>query len=228
MTRTLRIAPSILSADYLRLGEQVREAEAAGADAISLDVMDGHFVPVITFGVDVIRAVRGCTSLPLEAHLMVSNPEAHAGPLIEAGVETIIVHVETAPHLHKLVDDIRQAGARPGVTLNPGTPLSALEPVLGLVDQVQIMSVNPGWGGQRFLPDALGRIRETRRMLEAIGSAAVLEVDGGVNSETIGAVAEAGADLVVAGSAVFNGRESVAEAMARLREAAAAKGAGAG
>ncbi|MCZ6544655.1 MAG: ribulose-phosphate 3-epimerase, partial [Chloroflexi bacterium] len=143
MPRVLQIAPSILSADFGRLGEQVRDAEAAGADAISLDVMDGHYVPPITFGADVIAAVRRSTSLPLEAHLMVSNPEAHIEPLVAAGVDTILLHVETAIHLHKLVQEIRALGARPGVTLNPATPLSTLDAILPLVDQVQIMSVNP-------------------------------------------------------------------------------------
>ena len=219
MARALQIAPSILSADFGRLGEQVRDAEAAGADAISLDVMDGHYVPPITFGADVIAAVRRSTSLPLEAHLMVSNPEAHIEPLVAAGVDTILLHVETAIHLHKLVQEIRALGARPGVTLNPATPLSTLDAILPSVDQVQIMSVNPGWGGQAFIESALERIGATRERLDAIGSQAVLEVDGGVNASTISAVAAAGADLVVAGSAVFNDRESVGEAMARLRSA---------
>jgi ribulose-phosphate 3-epimerase len=219
VTRTLKIAPSILSADFARLGEQVRDAEAAGADSISLDVMDGHYVPPITFGADLIKAVRKVTSLPLEAHLMVTNPEIHVVELVEAGVETIIVHVETAPHLHKVLADIRAAGGRTGITLNPATPLGSLDPVLAEVDQVQIMSVNPGWGGQKFIESSLGRIRELRASLDALGSEAVLEVDGGVNEKTIASVAEAGADLVVAGSAVFNDRESVADAMQRLRAA---------
>ena len=219
MARALQIAPSILSADFGRLGEQVLDAEAAGADAISLDVMDGHYVPPITFGADVIAAVRRSTSLPLEAHLMVSNPEAQIEPLVAAGVDTILLHVETATHLHKLVQEIRALGARPGVTLNPATPLSTLDAILPSVDQVQIMSVNPGWGGQAFIESALERIASTRERLDAIGSQAVLEVDGGVNVSTISAVAAAGADLVVAGSAVFNDRESVGEAMARLRSA---------
>ncbi len=150
---------------------------------------------------------------------MVSNPEAQIEPLVAAGVDTILLHVETATHLHKLVQEIRALGARPGVTLNPATPLSTLDAILPSVDQVQIMSVNPGWGGQAFIESALERIASTRERLDALGSQAVLEVDGGVNASTISAVAAAGADLVVAGSAVFNDRESVGEAMARLRSA---------
>ena len=219
MSRPVQIAPSILSADFTRLGEQIREAEAAGADAISIDVMDGRFVPPITFGPLVVAAARRATSLPLEAHLMIEAPERQIAAFVEAGAQTILVHVETTHHLHRLVQQIREAGARAGVTLNPATPLNVLDPILPEVDQVQVMSVNPGWGGQAFLPSALDRIRALRASLDALGSGAVLEVDGGVNAQTIGAVVEAGADLVVAGSAVFNDRQSVAEAMAALRAA---------
>jgi ribulose-phosphate 3-epimerase len=181
--------------------------------------MDGHFVPPLTFGADVASAVRRCTTLPLDAHLMVSNPEAHIEAFAAAGVETIIVHIETTTHLHKIVQDMRDLGIRPGVTLNPGTPLSALDVILPEIDQVQIMSVNPGWGGQSFIPSALDRIRELRASLDAINSQAVLQVDGGVNVQTIAAVIDAGAELLVAGSAVFNDKQSVSESMAELRAA---------
>ena len=215
----VQIIPSILSADLTRLGEQVREAEAAGADAIQVDVMDGHFVPPITFGPAIVEAVRRVTDLPLEAHLMVVRPEDHIDAFIEAGAGTVIVHVESTPHVHRLTQAIRAKGARAGVTLNPGTPLTALEGVIADVDQVQVMGVNPGWGGQPLIPATLDRVRALRSWLDRMGLDAALEVDGGVNESTIASVVEAGATMVIAGSALYNDRESVAEAMTRLRGA---------
>lgn len=217
--RRIQIAPSILAADLTRLGEQVREAEAAGADAIHIDVMDGHFVPRITFGPLMVEAVRRVTSLPLDVHLMIEEPEQHIDEFIAAGADTLIVHVESTATIGAVLEQIRAAGARTGVTLKPETELAALEPVLAEVDQLQIMSVQPGWGGQPFIPESLERLRATQEQLQALGLNAVLEVDGGVNAKTAAAVVEAGAELLVAGSAVFNDRESVGAAMARLRGA---------
>jgi ribulose-phosphate 3-epimerase len=215
----VQIIPSILSADLARLGEQVREAEAAGAAAIQVDVMDGHFVPPISFGPSMVAAVRSATALPIEAHLMVARPEDHIEAFIEAGAGMVIVHVESTPHVHRLVQTIHHHGAHAGVTLNPGTPLAALETVIAGVEQVQVMGVNPGWGGQPFIPATLDRVRALRAWLDRMGLTAALEVDGGVNETTIASVVEAGATMVIAGSALYNKRESVAEAMARLRGA---------
>lgn len=217
--RPVRIAPSILSADFARLGEQVREAEAAGADFIHVDVMDGRFVPPITIGPLVVEALRRATTLPLDVHLMIEEPERQIEAFIGAGAGTVIVHVETCPHLHRTVQQIKAGGARAGVTLNPATGLDTLVDIMPEVDQVLIMSVNPGWGGQPFIAGSLERVRRVRAMLDAMGSGAALEIDGGINEKTAAAVVEAGADLLVAGSAIFNARESVGAAMKRLRGA---------
>lgn len=217
---SIQLAPSILSADWTRLGEQVLAAQAAGVDWISLDVMDGNFVPPITFGAQMAQAVRGLTHLPLEAHLMVSEPERQIDEFIAAGVDCITIHIESTRHPHRLLQQIRAAGREAGVTLNPGTPLAELEAILPVCDRVQIMSVNPGWGGQSFIPQSLDRIREARRMLDQAGrSEALVAVDGGVNESTIASIVDAGATWLVAGSAIYNDRESVAEAVARLRRA---------
>ena len=218
--RKIELAPSILAADWTRIGEQVREAEAAGVDAISLDVMDGAFVPPITFGAQMLEAVRGLTDLPIEAHLMVEQPERQIEAFAAAGANCITIHLESTRHPHRVLQQIHERGCEAGITLNPGTPVTALEPMLAECDRVQIMSVNPGWGGQSFIPQALDRIREARERLNAAGrSDALVAVDGGVNERTIAAIVAAGATWLVAGSAIYNDRETVKAAVARLRSA---------
>ncbi len=221
--RKIELAPSILAADWTRIGEQVREAEAAGVDAISLDVMDGAFVPPITFGAQMLEAVRGLTDLPIEAHLMVEQPERQIEAFAAAGANCITIHLESTRHPHRVLQQIHERGCEAGITLNPGTPVTALEPMLAECDRVQIMSVNPGWGGQSFIPQALDRIREARERLDAADrSDALVAVDGGVNEQTIAAIIAAGATWLVAGSAIYNDRETVKAAVARLRSAIAA------
>jgi ribulose-phosphate 3-epimerase len=218
MMAQVKIAPSILSADFARLGEQVKEAEAAGADWIHVDVMDGHFVPNITIGPPVVRALRSITALPLDVHLMTKKPERYLDAFVQAGASGLTVHVETCPHLHRTIQHIKELGARAGVTLNPATPLSTLEGILPDVDLVLVMSVNPGFGGQSYIPSSTSKVARLRAMLDEIGSLAELEVDGGVNADTVAAVVEAGATVLVAGSAVFNDRAPVAENIQLLRE----------
>lgn len=217
--RYIQIAPSVLSADFARLGEQVREAEAAGADAIHIDVMDGRFVPNITVGPLVVRAVRRVTRLPLHVHLMIEEPERHIDEFAHSGADLIIVHVETCPHLHRTVERIRQAGARPGVTLNPATPLVLLEEIIDQVELVLVMSVDPGLGGQEFIPASYERIRRLRQMVDERGLRCQIEVDGGINGNTIVGVVEAGADVLVVGAAVFSHQDGVEAAMQRLQTA---------
>ncbi len=216
---TIGIVPSILSADFARLGEQVREAEAAGAQRIQIDVMDGHFVPNITMGPLIVEAVRRCTRLPLEAHLMITNPEQYIEDFAQAGADVIIVHQEVSPHLHRLVQQIRTAGKMAAVALTPSTPVYTLEDILSLLDMVLIMTVNPGFGGQDFIPETLPKIRRLRQMITERNLRCDIEVDGGIHEGTVPLVVQAGANLLVAGSAVYNEHESVAEAMARLRNA---------
>lgn len=215
--RRIRIAPSILSADFARLGEQVQEAEAAGADWIHVDIMDGHFVPNITVGPLVVRALRPVTTLPLDVHLMIEKPERYLEAFARAGANVLTVHVETCPHLHRTVQQVKELGVKAGVTLNPATPLVSLQEILPYVDLVLIMSVNPGFGGQSYIPSSTDKIARLRRMLDDIGSHAEIEVDGGVNLETIATIAQAGATVLVAGSAVFNQDASVAENISHLR-----------
>jgi ribulose-phosphate 3-epimerase len=214
---TIKLAPSSLSADFSRLGEQVREAEAAGADWIHADVMDGHFVPNITFGPLVVRAVRAVTKLPLDVHLMIEKPERYLAAFAEAGANRITVHVETCPHLNRTIQQIKELGCNPGVTLNPTMPLSSLEEILPEVDLVLIMSINPGFGGQSYIPTSTAKIARLRKMLNEIGSLAEIEVDGGVNAKTIPEIVQAGATVLVMGSAVFNNQAAVAENIQHLR-----------
>ena len=220
--KRLKIAPSILSADFAELGRQVSEAEAAGADYIHVDVMDGHFVPNITVGPLVVRAVMGITSLPLDVHLMIEAPERYLEDFCAAGATGLTVHVETCPHLHRTVEQIKELGCRAGVTLNPSTPVVALEEILPYVDLVLVMSVNPGFGGQSFIGRMVRKIERVRSMLDGLGSGAELEVDGGIDARTAPLVVAAGADVLVAGSAIFNSAGGVAGAIAGLRAASAA------
>jgi len=213
----IKIAPSILSADFARLGDQVKAAEAAGVDYIHVDVMDGHFVPNITIGPLVVKALRPITRLPLDVHLMIEQPERYLADFAAAGADILTVHVETCPHLHRTIQQIKELGVRAGVTLNPATPLNTLEEILPDVDLVLIMSVNPGFGGQSYIPASSAKIARLRAMLDAIDSPADLEVDGGVNVETITEVVAAGATVLVAGSAIFNQRASVGDNVRRLR-----------
>lgn len=217
----VRLAPSILSADFARLGEQVREAEAAGADCIHIDVMDGRFVPPITLGLPIVEAVRRVTSLPLDIHLMIEQPERHVGAFMDAGGDVINVHVEAAPHLHRIAREVRRRDKLAGACLNPGTPVAVLEELLVELDQVIVMSVNPGWSGQKFIEGALPKVRRLRRTIDDAGLATQIEVDGGVTADNAPACAAAGADVLVAASAVFNDSASVAENMSRLRQALA-------
>ena len=219
--RKIEIVPSILSADFARLGEQVREAEEAGAGRIQVDVMDGRFVPNITVGPLVIKDMRPHTSLPIEAHLMIVEPERYIEEFAEAGADYVIPHVETSPHLHRTVQAIRALGKKPGVAINPSTPLVAIEEILEYVDLVIVMTVNPGFGGQAFIHSMLPKITRLRRLLDERGLAQCdIEVDGGINPETAPLAVQAGANLLVAGSAVYGTPDGIAAAMRRLRETA--------
>jgi ribulose-phosphate 3-epimerase len=197
------IAPSILSADFSRLGDEIRAVEAAGADWIHVDVMDGHFVPNITIGPLVVAAIRPITRLPLDVHLMIENPDAYIPAFAASGADLISVQVEACPHLHRTVHLIRDNGCRPGVVLNPATPLSTIEWVLGDIDFVMLMSVNPGFGGQSFIPETLEKVRALKHMITARDAELLVEIDGGVNETTIDEIAAAGVDVFVAGSAIF-------------------------
>jgi ribulose-phosphate 3-epimerase len=218
MTEAIKLAPSVLSADFSRLGEHVREAEAAGADRIHVDVMDGHFVPNITIGPLVVRALRKVTALPLETHLMIEEPERYAKAFVEAGSTSLLVHVEGAIHLHRTVALIKSLGVGAGVVLNPATPASLLEEILSDVDQVLVMTVNPGFGGQEFITGMLPKIGRVRQMIDRVHPECQLEVDGGIDATTAPQVVRRGARVLVAGSAIFDASEGIAAAMNRLRD----------
>jgi ribulose-phosphate 3-epimerase len=213
----LKLAPSILSADAARLGEQVAEVERAGADRIHVDVMDGHFVPNLTFGPVVVRWLRPVTRLPLEVHLMIEHPDRFLDAFAGAGADTLIVHQEGAVHLNRTVQRIKGLGKRAGVAINPATPASFLEEILPDLDLILAMTVNPGFGGQSFLPGTLGKIRTLRRMIDAARPGCDLEVDGGIDHETAPLVIAAGATVLVAGTSIFGAAEGVAGAMEQLR-----------
>jgi ribulose-phosphate 3-epimerase len=210
------IEASILSADFARLGEQAHEAEAAGVDAIQVDVMDGCFVPDITFGPGVVRALRPLVNVPLDVHLMIVEPERHLDAFADAGADRLIVHQETCPHLHRVLQRIRELEVEAGVSINPGTSLSVLEKVLDLTDLIQIMTVNPGWGGQPFIHSQLNKINRLRHTLGERGLDIPIGVDGGINTTTAPLVVSAGATVLVAGSSIYNDRASVAENVAAL------------
>ncbi|WP_043427898.1 ribulose-phosphate 3-epimerase [Cystobacter fuscus] len=210
MTRRVLVSPSLLSSDFGRLAEEVRAVEAAGADWIHVDVMDGRFVPNITLGPVIVQAIKKVATRPLDVHLMIVEPEKYVEAFAKAGADILTVHVEACTHLHRVLQQIRHAGARPAVVLNPATPLSAVEEVLGEVDMVLLMSVNPGFGGQGFIPHTVDKVRRLRAMLEARGLTTHIQVDGGINSETARLVVAAGADVLVAGSYVFGAKDYAA------------------
>jgi ribulose-phosphate 3-epimerase len=223
---SIRMAPSILSADFAALGVAVAEAERGGADLIHVDVMDGHFVPNITIGPPVVKALRRVARVPLDVHLMITNPDRYIDAFVDAGAAMLSVHAEALPHLNRGIAYIKSRGAQAGVALNPSTPVVALEEVAGDVDFVLIMSVNPGFGGQTFLPRSESKIRAVRRLLDEAGSRAPIEVDGGIDLATVGRVASAGAEIIVAGQAIFGSADPPGMVRA-LREAAeAARAAG--
>jgi len=217
----IKLAPSILSADFARLGEQIDEVARAGADYIHIDVMDGHFVPNITIGAPVVASIRPVTGLPLDVHLMIEHPERYISQFVNAGADIIAVHVEASPHLHATIRLIKELGAKAGVSINPPTPLGVVEEFLPHVDLVLVMSVNPGFGGQPFIPETLPRIANIRKMLDDRTLRAELEVDGGINADNAPDIVRAGANVLVVGNSIFRAAEGISGAMQRLREATA-------
>jgi len=220
--QAIRLAPSILSADFADLAAAIAAVTRGGADQIHVDVMDGHFVPNITIGVPVVTSLRKITTLPLDVHLMITDPDRYLEPFIDAGANLVSVHVEVLPHLHRTITQIQKLGAKAGVVLNPSTPVSAIEEIAGDVDFVLVMSVNPGFGGQVFIPGSVRKIRNVRALLDRAGNRAPIEVDGGVDLTTVSQVVEAGAEWLVAGNAIFGGGDPEQAARALKDKAAAA------
>lgn len=218
MGQPLYIAPSILSADFARLADEVAAVERAGADLLHVDVMDGHFVPNLTVGPPIVESLKKVTKLPLDVHLMMTNADAFIPDFVKAGADYLTVHVEACPHLHRTIQSIKERGVKAGVTLNPATPISSLQEIVGEVDLILIMSVNPGFGGQKFIPSVLKKITQARTMLDQINSRALLEVDGGIKADNAREVVAAGATVLVAGSAIFSQRDYTAT-IAALRAA---------
>jgi len=216
----IRISASILSADFTRLGEEIAAAQRGGADLIHVDVMDGRFVPEITIGAVIVEAVRSATTLPADVHLMIANPERHVERFARAGAASITVHAEAAPHLHRLIQQIKDLGIRAAVALNPGSPLVLLEPVLGDLDMALLMTVNPGYAGQRFISSVIPKVRQLRAWISERAPAVDLQVDGGISEATAPQVVAAGANVLVAASAIFKGRGGVEASLQRLRQAA--------
>ena len=216
--RRVQISPSLLASDFAALGDAVRAIEKGGADLVHVDVMDGHFVPNITIGIPVVRALKRVATKPLDVHLMIESPDRHLESFATAGAGTITVHAEAVTHLHRTLAYIRSLGARAGVALNPSTPISAIEEVVGSIDCVLVMTVNPGFGGQAFIPESYDKVRRVRALLDARGSSANIEVDGGVDHGNAAALVDAGADILVAGAAIFNSGDA-ARATADLRRA---------
>ena len=214
----IEIAPSILSADFARLGEQIATVEKAGASILHVDVMDGRFVPNITIGLPVVKAISRATRLPIDAHLMIVEPGRYAEQFVKAGAQMVSIHIEADPHAHRTLSGIRQAGALAGLALNPATPLSVVDEAIKFADYVLIMSVNPGFGGQEFIPESLDKVRRLRKMIDERGLKTRVEIDGGINSENIAEVTGAGAEIIVSGSAIF-GAKDPAVALRELREA---------
>jgi ribulose-phosphate 3-epimerase len=214
----IEIAPSILAADFTKLGEQIEIVEGAGASLLHVDVMDGRFVPNITVGLPVVHAISRATQLPIDAHLMIVEPGRYAEQFVKAGAQMVSIHIEADPHAHRTLSAIRAAGAQPGIAINPATPLSALDEALKFADYVLLMSVNPGFGGQTFIPESLDKVRRLRKMIDERGLKARIEIDGGIDAENIAEVASAGAEIIVSGSAVF-GAPDPAVALRKLREA---------
>lgn len=217
-SRTIAIAPSILSADFSKLGEQIQAVERGGASLLHVDVMDGHFVPNITVGLPVVRSISRSTVLTIDAHLMISQPGRYAEQFVSAGAQMVSVHIEADAHIHRTLMVIKAAGALAGVVVNPATPISQLEEALPFADYVLVMSVNPGFGGQEFIPTAIDKVRRLRRMLDERGLSTRIEIDGGIDRENIAEVVAAGAEIIVAGSAIF-GTDDVEAAVRELREA---------